>query len=367
MTRVVVARGHFASPWDLRPWELLPERFDVEFLATERGDFDTSRTTLSARPARALRDALPGGRAGDLLTRLPGDRYLKPREAFAGADVVHAAELGFWFSMQAAKAKEELGFKLVLTVWETLPFRRTFRNVRTRAYRERTLAAADLFLAATERAAACLRLEGADPARIRLAAPGIDLDRFAPGPPPPGPVVLSPGRLVWEKGHYDVLRAVAALRSGVVDGPRDVRALIVGRGPEEARLRDYAADLGIAGAVELRPFVPYHEMPGLYGEASCMVLGSLPTMHWEEQFGMVLAEAMAAGLPIVASTSGAIPEVAGPNASYVAPGDWLGLAHALAAGPLAGRRVRYEPERLARFSAPAAAERYAAVYDELLG
>jgi glycosyltransferase involved in cell wall biosynthesis len=108
-------------------------------------------------------------------------------------------------------------------------------------------------------------------------------------------------------------------------------------------------------------------MPGLYAEASCMVLGSLPVMHWEEQFGMVLAEAMASGVPIVASTSGAIPEVAGPQASYVAPGDWLGLAHALAAGPLAGERVRYEAERVQRFSAAAAAERYVAAYDELLG
>ena len=83
---------------------------------------------------------------------------------------------------------------------------------------------------------------------------------------------------------------------------------------------------------------------------------------------MVLVEAMAAGLPIVASSSGAIPEVAGPAARYVTPGDWLGLARTLAETPAAapgdaaGADVR---ARLERFSAAAAAQRLAAAYGEL--
>jgi glycosyltransferase involved in cell wall biosynthesis len=370
--RVLVVRGHQANPWELRPWEHLGDGYQVAFLRTARNAFDTSGVALEERPARTLRDVLPGGRVGDALVRLPGDRYLDPRRAFAGADIVHAQELGYWYAMQAAAARPRLGFKLVLTAWETLPFRATYRNIRTRPYRRRVLAAADLFLAATQRAADCLRLEGVEPERIRVAPPGVDLDRFGgPATPPSGePVILSPGRLVWEKGHQDVLRAVAALKAGLAGAPRDdVRVVIVGRGPEEARLRDYAQDLGIADQVELRSFVPYDEMPALYAAASCMVLASLPVVHWEEQFGMVLAEAMAARLPIVASTSGAIPEVAGPRARYVAPGDWPGLARTLDAvlargGPTA--RVEYEAERVARFSVAAAGARLADAYSELL-
>jgi len=366
--RVLVVRGHQANPWELGPWERLPERFDVEYLTTGRGRFDTSGVALAARPARALRDLLPAGRLGEMAVRVPGDRYLAPRSAFSGADIVHAQELGYWYAMQAARLKQRLGYKLVLTVWETLPFRDTYRNARTRPYRRRTLAAADLFLATTERAAAALRLEGADPARIRVSPPGIDLDRFGGGADHGAasePVVLSPGRLVWEKGHQDAIRALAALRTGTVEGTVP-RLVIVGRGPEERRLRAYADDLGVADRVQILPFVAYAEMPALYASASCLVLASLPTMYWEEQFGMVLAEAMAAGLPILASSSGAIPEVAGPQASYFAPGDWLGLAGLLATlAP--GRRVAYEPERVERFSAPAAAERLARAYDELLG
>jgi glycosyltransferase involved in cell wall biosynthesis len=153
-------------------------------------------------------------------------------------------------------------------------------------------------------------------------------------------------------------------------GRGDVRALIVGDGPEGSRLKALVSDLSLQGSVEFRASVPYDEMPSLYARASCLVLASLPVRYWEEQFGMVLAEAMAGHLPIVASASGAIPEVAGPDAHYVGAGDWVGLANTLERGPLAGAPgMRHAPpqERLTRFSTDAAAERLGAIYGELLG
>src|SRR5207249_7402305 len=132
----------------------------------------------------------------------PGDRYLGLRDALAGADIVHSQELGYWYSDQAARLKRRLGFRLVLTVWETLPFRDAYRNVRTRPYRRRVLEATDLFLAATDRARRALELEGADPARIRVAPPGVDLARFGPDAAPPAggaPLILAAGRLGREK------------------------------------------------------------------------------------------------------------------------------------------------------------------------
>jgi glycosyltransferase involved in cell wall biosynthesis len=100
------------------------------------------------------------------------------------------------------------------------------------------------------------------------------------------------------------------------------------------------------------------------------VLASLAQWHWEEQFGMVLAEAMAASVPIVASSSGAIPEVTGGRATLFSPGDWLGLARALAEGPLSappGTPRQHDPELVARYSVRAAAERLASAYEAVLG
>jgi glycosyltransferase involved in cell wall biosynthesis len=373
--RVIVLRGHQTNPWELRPWEQIGDRYDVAYLSSGRSWFDTSTLRLRAIPAPTVRGMLPRGRLGDVATRVPGDRYLGLRRRLAGADIVHAQELGYWYSAQAAQLKPQLGFRLALTVWETLPFLDAYRNVRTRPYRRAVLEATDLFLAVTERAKAALQLEGVAPERIRVCPPGIDIDRFKPVDAGTErgdePLVLSPGRLVWEKGHQDVLRAIAALRLGLVTGPSGAtvspRVLIVGDGPERERLARYAAELGIADAVELRSFVPYEQMPDVYAQASCMVLGSLPVWSWEEQFGMVIAEAMAAGLPLVLSSSGAIPEVGGDVARYVTPGDWLGLAHTLAGGPLDGAvPTAALRERAATFSVEAAGRRLSDAYDELL-
>ncbi|HUA75602.1 MAG TPA: glycosyltransferase family 4 protein [Solirubrobacteraceae bacterium] len=421
MPSVLIVRGHLATPWELRPWLELPQRYEVSYLLTKSNGY-APPAELRATSVRALRDLLPRGPLGEVSAGVLGDRYLSAKEAFAQADVVHAAELSFWFAADAARRRSAGGrFRLVQTVWETLPMLAAYRNRHARRFREQVLAGTDLFLAATERAALALRLEGVAEERIEVCPPGIDIDRFAtaagaavsaggdtgaaaagagapapgagaPAPgataPPGGPAehtIVSPGRLVWEKGHQDVMRALALLHRGVVRPPsREIvkpRLLIVGSGPEEARLRAHAADLGLAQWVEIRS-VPYEEMPSVFARASAMVLMStaaaqaafhpfdIPHAFWEEQFGLVLAEAMAAGLAIVTTTSGAIPEVVrGTPAELIAPGDWPSLAQVLADGPLsrpAGERVAYPAEVVQRYSTSAAAERLTSAYDRLL-
>jgi glycosyltransferase involved in cell wall biosynthesis len=385
--RVVIVRGHLVTPWELRPWALLPERFSVGYLYTRSNMFEPGHLGIERIPARAVRDMLPKGRVGDVVAGVAGERYLRLEGRLTGADIVHAAELSFWFAAEAARHKRRLGYALVQTVWETIPLLESYRNREARTNRSIVLAETDLFVAATERARQALLLEGVEADRIVVSPPGIDVERFQsaapPVSPPPEHVIVSPGRLVWEKGHQDVLRAVAALHFGHVQNPADrpPRLLIVGRGPEEGRLRAYARELGLAGFVDFRA-VPYDEMPTLFAASSCMVLASLASAgcelpplsgrfrcFWEEQFGMVLAEAMAAGLPLAVSSSGAIPEVVDGTADLFVPGDWMGLARMLAAGPLrrpVAERVEYPAELVSRYSATAAAERLAALYDRAL-
>ncbi len=382
-------------PYEMHPWLELPDRYQVSYLLTGKvssliagPNRSTSLQGLRVVPVRTLRELLPRGPIGELAAMVLGDRYISAKDAFARADIVHASELSFWYAAEAARQRRLCGFRLVQTVNETLPLLVAYRNRHARRYREQVLAETDLFLAATERAALALQLEGVSPERITVCPPGVEAARFRAAPRKRNPgvhTIVSPGRLVWEKGHHDVLRALALLHRGMIRTPAGEtvrpRLLIVGSGEEESRLRAHAADLGLGDAVEIRG-VAHEQMPSVFAEASAMVLASqgtataqlhpydIPHAFWEEQFGLVIAEAMTAGLAIVSTTSGAIPEVVrGTPVELVPAGDWPAIARALAAGPLArpaGARVSYPEAIVRRYSASAAAERLANAYDRLL-
>jgi glycosyltransferase involved in cell wall biosynthesis len=81
---------------------------------------------------------------------------------------------------------------------------------------------------------------------------------------------------------------------------------------------------------------------------------------------MVLVEALASGAPVVASDSGAIPEVLAGHGSLVRPGDWRAFARAIADGPLSGASPAPNAAVLDRYSAAAAAERTRATYRRAL-
>jgi glycosyltransferase involved in cell wall biosynthesis len=371
--RVVLLRGHHVNVWDLRPWERLRDAYDIAVLVTGSNVHQVEGLELEVIPARAPRDALPGTRVAGAAAYAIGERYLDLERHLAGADIVHAAEIGSWFAAQAAGLRRQVGYALAITVWETIAWRSTYRWPRERGYRRRVLAAADHFLPTTERARDALLLEGVAPERMTICPPGIDLDHFASAPAPaPAPAkhrILSAGRLVWEKGHQDVLRAFAALRRVLAGTDHaDVELLVVGDGPERRRLERYARELGVADSVEFRHTVPYDDMPALYASASALVLASLPTRGWEEQFGMVLVEALAARTPVIACSTGAIPEVLGGDGALVAAGDWLGIAQALGEAVLGDPSARAEVDRarLDQYSSAAAAERLRTVYGELL-
>jgi glycosyltransferase involved in cell wall biosynthesis len=113
-------------------------------------------------------------------------------------------------------------------------------------------------------------------------------------------VILSVGRLSQEKGHADLLRTAAALRA-MAEAPQ-FRIVIVGDGPERGPLSRLAAQLGVQDAVTLTGFQrdtkPYYALANVVGVPS----------HSEGSPNVVL-EAMAAGLPIVATAVGGVPEI----------------------------------------------------------
>src|SRR4051812_24138478 len=150
--RVVVLRGQQANPWDLRPWADLGDEFDVAApVLTSSGMFATDTVAVATPPARALSDLAPRPLRG-LVARAPVNRYRGLDGLLAGAASVHAAEPHQWFTAQAAPARARVGFRVAVTVWETIPFLDAYRHPLSRRKRGAVVGETDVFLAATERA-----------------------------------------------------------------------------------------------------------------------------------------------------------------------------------------------------------------------
>jgi len=117
-----------------------------------------------------------------------------------------------------------------------------------------------------------------------------------------GFVIGYAGRLVPEKGVDLLLEAVAGL-------PGVWRLAIVGSGPELKRLELLAHRLGLADRVSFKGDIPSLRMPAFYRELDVLVIPSRSRPNWVEQFGRVLIEAMACGVPVIGSDCGEIPNV----------------------------------------------------------
>ncbi len=143
-------------------------------------------------------------------------------------------------------------------------------------------------------------------ARLAVVPEPIDLAewrrRFAAVPPAPHvhPTVLSVARMYPRKRLEDLLRAAHVLRARIPG----VRVRIVGEGPESARLRALHAELGLGDTVTFLGDIPRQALAVEYVRADCFCL---PTV--QEGFGIVFAEAMAAGLAVVACRAAAVPEL----------------------------------------------------------
>jgi glycosyltransferase involved in cell wall biosynthesis len=205
---------------------------------------------------------------------------------------------------------------------------------------------------------------------------GVALARFgaqdAPGPPPapefPGGFLLYVGRLLPIKGVEQWLRALPR----VLAGHPELGACVVGSGPAEAELRAEAARLGIAGRVRFTGRLPHAEVARFLRACRAVAVPSV-TQAGGRAEGMptVVAEALAAGAPLVATATGGIPDVVrhGENGWLCRERDPADLAEKLLAA-LADRSP--ERSRRARETARAldwerVADRYLEVMDRACG
>lgn len=163
-------------------------------------------------------------------------------------------------------------------------------------------------------------------AATAVIPPWVDTEHFRIQPARRGTggqfVVGYVGRLVPEKGVETLVRALATL-------PERFRLLVAGEGPQRASLQRLAESLSVGPRVEWGTGVAQAALPELYGRMDALVLPSLETPGWKEQFGRVLIEAMACGVPVLGARTGEIPAVIGECGFVFPAGDSGALSRML--------------------------------------
>jgi len=152
---------------------------------------------------------------------------------------------------------------------------------------------------------------------------------------------------------------------------RDWTLLILGEGPDRPRLQALAGHLKISDRVQFLGYRPSTEMPAFYRSLDLLVLPSVSRPNWIEQFGRVLVEAMACGVPVVGSDCGELPHVIGDAGLIFPEGDVPALRAAiesLAADPAgrAGLAARGRARVLSRFTQAQVAASTYQVYQEMM-
>ena len=276
-----------------------------------------------------------------------------------------AYNLSTWLALRAAKRR---GIKFAFFNWQNIPraYPPPFRWMEADVFKR-----ADLGIVGNEDAGTIIRDKGFKGPVDVIPQFGIDPELFCPGDRDhacngKGPFIIGfTGRLIRAKGVGVLMEAAAGLAD------RNWRLRIVGSGPDRAEFEQQAVALGIQDRVEFVGQVASTAMPAVMRGFDVLAGPSLTTARWKEQFGRMLTEATACGVPVIGSDSGEIPQVIGSAGLVVREGDVDALRGALAClqGDPALRRELGKLGRdrtLARFTQRAVAEQTMAAYQRVM-
>lgn len=258
-------------------------------------------------------------------------------------DIVHLDEEPYNFATwHALRLARRAGAKTIFFSWQNLLRRYPFPF---NYFEHEVLRHADAAIVGNQDAVRVWRTKGYTGPISLIPQFGVDTEIFAPHLPLPNPLPPLPtasrllvgrggrggrqpgvegagftvgyaGRLVPEKGVDVLLGAVAQL-------PVSAHLHVIGSGPEQGRLRRLADQLNLCDRVTIARPIPSTQMPNYFAGLDCLVLPSRTRPNWKEQFGRVLIEAMACGVPVVGSDCGEIPNVVG-EAGLIFPEEDVG-------------------------------------------
>ncbi len=310
MNRISIIRGAFLNPFELQNLYPLAKKYDFRAISSMHPISEDVQIPLTKTYAVTDLPNIPF--KYPILNRLSVDAHylLGLEQLLKGVDIAHVAETYYHYTIQAINAKKK-GYvkKVISTVWEIIPFNNEGIWGR-KWFKQQAYIGVDHFIAVTELARKALLEEGVDAKKITVIPMGVDLKRFKPGKFNDKVTnILCVGRLVPEKGIEELAKAFAKLRGKFPN----LHMTLIGDGP----LKNY---LSTQPGIIIKQ-IPYRQVHEEYQQADIFCLPSKTTPYWQEQYGMALVEAMACGLPVITTKTGAIGEVCGEAAVYAKPDD----------------------------------------------
>jgi alpha-maltose-1-phosphate synthase len=344
--KIALVRGDSLNEWEGRLWNNLGEEFDVTGFCGNKNLYPINNISYPVK-------RLPCSTDNFIVNNY--DKYSKGIfQKMSGLeldlqkyDIAHTAEISYYFTTQAVRAKQSNSkLKVAATVWDN-SFGRfeynywpgfknppAFWRNKMNAIIKKNIEGVDIFLPITKYSAEMLLDYGADEKKIRILTPAVIMPEEKEG----GNVMqkfnlqgqdfcMAVCRMVKEKGIYDILYAWRMYLK--MSGNANKKMLFIGDGPEKENLIRLSKELVLSDNVIFIGRLPNDEVRSLYKHAKCLILASLPGPLWQEQFGYVLAEAICSGCPVVSTYSGAIPEVIENAGLLFSPGNPVELKNCL--------------------------------------
>jgi glycosyltransferase involved in cell wall biosynthesis len=341
LCRELVRRGHHVTMMTSLSQPGLRARDNMDGVEVVRKWFPRRRT--------------PAGWAAHTLATVP--HYLRLARH---ADILHAQT--FASAIPGMRARRKFGHPLVITL-HTSHFLKLAQQAVWRPVLRRIVKSADWLLAASEEIRD-VALDLHPHPRAEALTNGVDTELFAPREPRIGngrPRVIVPRRLFEKNGVEYFIRALPHIRREM-----SVDAVLVGDGPERARLERLVDELGVRDMVTFMGRRGNDEMPQLYAGADVAVLPSLM-----EATSVAALEAMSCGVPVAASRVGGLPEIVDESVGTLfEPADPVALARALVdllqAEDRAARGQRARQRVVESWSVARLARRHEEIYEQLL-
>lgn len=243
------------------------------------------------------------------------EAYRKFAQVIKTCDLVHAHGHVYMSSYIAGKVAKKYKKPFILTQHNTFIDYQSMLNILEHlndlTVGKSVLKDADRVIVVSKKTMEYVLKLGADKSKTSVIYNGVDIDRFHPankgesrkklGLPKNRKIILSVRRLVYKNGLDTLIESA----SRVAQNHPDTLFIVAGKGPSRKLIQDRIKELGIEDNIKLTGFVPGRLLPVYYDAADYFVLPSASG----EGLPLVLLEAMACGLPVVATTVGGTPEI----------------------------------------------------------